>query len=346
LDISLPPAPSKYADEQQQATFYQQFLAQMGRTPGVIAAGAVLSLPLTGAEESTNLFIEGRPRPPEGQAPEADYTIVTPDYLRALGIPLLKGRPFTDQDNKASTGVIIINEALAKRYFPNEEVLGKRVIFGWEKEPREIVGVIGSVKQRSLAAEARPAMYLPHLQRPSSAMTLVIRTSGDPGALAKIVRSQAHALDPTIPVSNVRTMDEIFLRSVEQQRFSMVLVALFGGLAVMLAAIGIYGVMGYTVTQRKREIAVRMALGARTNQVLKLVVKDGLWLALIGVGLGLIAAFALTRLMRSLLFEVTPTDVQTFVAVSVGLIVVALLACLIPARRAAKVDPLMALRYE
>lgn len=347
MEVSLPTAaPSKYADEAQQAGFYQQFLAQLGRTPGVIAAGAVLSLPLSGAEESTGFFIEGQPRPAQNQIPEADYTIVTPEYFRAQSIPLMKGRAFTDQDNRGVSGVIIVNEALARRHWPNQEVLGKRLTVGFEKDPREIVGVVGNVKQRSLMQDARPTMYLPHLQRPTGGMTVIVRTSGDPAELAAIARSQAHSIDPTIPVNKVKTMDEVFSASVEQQRFSMLLVALFGGLAVVLAAIGIYGVMGYTVTQRKHEIAVRIALGARTNQVLKLVLQDGLLLASVGVGIGLIAAFALTRLMRSLLFEVKPTDLQTFIAVSVGLIFVALLACIVPALRATRVDPLVALRYE
>ena len=347
MEISLPTAPpSKYADEQQQVAFFQQLLEKVNQTPGVISAGAVLSLPLTGAVESTNLFIDGRPRPPVAQAPEADYTIVTPGYFRAQGIPMLKGRTFTDQDNKDATGVIVINEALAQRYWPNEEPVGKRLTVAFEKTPREIVGVVASAKQRALSADARATMYLPQLQRPTTGMTIVIRTIGDPLLLAGIARSQAHALDPTIPVTNVRTMDEIFSASVEQQRFSMLLVALFGGLAVVLAAIGIYGVMGYTVTQRKHEIAVRIALGARTNQVLKLVLKEGLTLALLGIGIGLIGAFGITRLMSSLLFEVKPTDLQTFATVSALLIVVAVVACIVPARRATKVDPLVALRYE
>jgi predicted permease len=347
MEVTLPTAPpSKYADEQQQVAFFKQLLEQLNQTPGVSSAGAVLSLPLTGAEESTNLFIERKPKPPADQRAESDYTIVTPGYFKALGIPLLKGRAFTDHDHKDAPGVIVINEALAHRYWPNEEPVGKRLTVGFEEKPREIIGVVGSVKQRALTAEARSAMYLPQLQRPTGGMTIVIRAAGDPLALAAIARSKVRALDPAIPVMNVKTMDEVFSASVEQQRLSMLLVALFGGLAVVLAAIGIYGVMGYTVTQRQHEIAVRMALGARTSQVLKLVLKDGLIVASIGLGIGLIGAFALTRLIRSLLFEVKPTDAQTFVIVSVGLIAIALLACLIPARRATKVDPLVALRCE
>ena len=347
MEISLPTAPpSKYADEQRQVGFFQQLLAQLNQTPGVISAGAVLSLPLTGAAESTNLFIDGRPRPPAGQVPDADYTIVTPGYFKAQGIPMLNGRAFNDQDNKDASGVIIVNEELARRHWPNEEPIGKRLTVGFEKTPREIVGLVANVKQRALTARARPTMYLPQLQRPTGGMTIVIRTSGDPISLASIMRSQVHQLDPTIPVTNVKTMDEVFSASVEQQRLQMLLVMLFGGLAVVLAAIGIYGVMAYTVTQRKHEIAVRMALGAKRTQVWQLILKDGLVLASLGVAIGLGAAFGLTRLMSSLLFEVKPTDVQTFATVSTLLMLVAIVACIVPARRATKVDPLMALRYE
>ena len=347
MEVALPTLPpSKYANEQEQTAFFQQLLERLNNSPGVIAAGAVLSLPLTGAEESTNLFIEGRPKLPAEQRAEADYTVVTPAYFRALAIPLLKGRPFTDHDSKDAPGVIIINEALARRYWPNEEPLGKRLTVGFEKSPREIVAVVGSVKQSTLSADARPAMYLPQLQLPTGGMSIVIRTAGDPLSVAALARSQVHSLDQAIPVTNIRTMDEIFSASVAQQRFSMLLVGLFGALAVVLAAIGIYGVMGYTVTQRKHEIAVRMALGAKTGQVLKLILKDGLVLASLGVVIGLVGAFAMTRLLSSLLFEVKPNDAQTFAMVSVLLIFVALLACFIPARRATKVDPLVALRYE
>src|SRR5438874_8590315 len=347
MEVLLPTLPpSKYANEQEQAAFFQQVLERLSHSPGVTAAGAVLSLPLTGAEESTDLFIEGRPKPSAEQRPEADYTVVTSDYFRALEIPLLRGRQFTDRDSKDAPGVIIINDALARRYWPDEDPLGQRVTIGFETAPHEIVGIVASVKQSTLSAGARPAMYLPHLQLPTGGMSIVIRTSSDPMSFATLARTQIHSVDPGIPVTNIRTMDEIFSASVAQQRFSMLLVGVFGALAVVLAAIGIYGVMGYSVTQRKHEIAVRMALGAKTSQVLRLILRDGLVLASLGVGIGLAGAFALTRLMSSLLFDVKPTDTQTFIGVSALLIVVALLACLIPARRATKVDPLVALRYE
>jgi putative ABC transport system permease protein len=347
MEVSLPTLPpSKYANDEAQQMFFRQVLDRLNHSPGIAVAGAVLSLPLTGAEESTDLLIEGRTNPPANQRPEADYTIVSPEYFRALAIPLLKGRQFSDYDNPNAPDVIIINDALANRYWPNEEPLGQRIRIGFEKSPRAIVGVVGSIKQSTLSADARPAMYIPHLQLARGGMTIVVRTNGDPMSLANIARQQIHSVDPTIPVTNIRTMDEIFSASVAQQRFSMLLVGVFGALAVALAAIGIYGVMGYAVTQRKHEIAVRMALGAKTNQVLKLILKDGLVLASLGVVIGLAGAFALTRLMSSLLFDVKPTDAQTFIAVSALLIFVALLACFVPARRASKVDPLIALRSE
>jgi len=261
-------------------------------------------------------------------------------------MPLLRGRQFTDLDRQDAPGVIIINDALARRYWPNEDPLGKRFTVGFEKSPREIVGIVATIKQTTLSSGDRSAMYLPHLQRSTGGMSLVVRTNGDPMSLVALARAQIHAVDQSIPVTNIRTMDEIFSASIEQQRFSMLLVGLFGGLALALAGIGIYGVMGYAVTQRKHELAVRMALGAKASQVRQLVLKDGLVLALFGVVIGVAGAFALTRLMSSLLFDVKPTDAPTFIAVAVLLLIVALLASYIPARRATKVDPLVALRYE
>ena len=346
MEVSLPTLPpSKYANEVEQAAFFQQVLDRLNHSPAVTAAGAVLSLPLTGAQESTDVFIEGRPRA-AGERPNADYTIVTPDFFKALQIPLLRGRQFTDLDRQDAPSVIIINDALAQRYWPNEDPLGQHLTVGFEKQPREIVGIVATIKQTTLSAGGGQAMYLPHLQRPTGGMSLVVRTNGDPMSLVALARTQVHAVDGTIPVTNIRTMDEIFSASVAQQRFTMLLVGLFGSLALVLAAIGIYGVMAYTVTQRKHEIAVRMALGAKSNQVLQMVLKEGLLLASLGVGIGLVGAFALTRLMSSLLYEVKPTDAQTFASVPALFILIALFACYLPARRATKVDPLMALRYE
>jgi putative ABC transport system permease protein len=347
MEVSLPTfPPSKYAKDDEQVAFFGQVLNRLNHSPGVVAAGAVLSLPLTGAQETTDVFIEGRANPPADQRPEADYTVVTPEYFRALAIPLVRGRQFSDADRKDSPHVIIINDALARRYWPTEEPLGQRIRVGFEESAREIIGVVGNIKQTALSGNTRPAMYMPLQQRPVGGMSIVIRTNGDLASLASIARNEIHSVDPTIPVTNIRTMDEIFSASIEQQRFSTLLVGLFGGLAVALAGIGIYGVMGYAVTQRKHELAVRMALGAKTSQVLQLVLKDGLILASLGVAIGVAGAFALTRMMNSLLFDVKPTDTPTFIAVAALLMFVALLASYIPARRATKVDPLVALRYD
>ena len=208
------------------------------------------------------------------------------------------------------------------------------------------MGVVGNIRQTTLDAELRPAMYLPHLQSPNAGLTVLVRTSGEPLAIAAAVREQVRALDKDVPVTHIQTMDRVFAASVAQQRFSMLVVGLFAGLALVLASVGIYGVMAYSVAQRAHEIGVRMALGARTAQVLKLILKDGMTLALLGVGVGLAGAFALTRLIATLLFGVTPTDATTLIVVSLALLGVALVACYIPARRATKVDPLVALRYE
>jgi putative ABC transport system permease protein len=347
MDVQLPNlAPSRYAKEEEQAAFFQQLTERIKTQPGVDSAAAVVTLPLTGAFESTDLIVEGQALLSDAQRPEADYTAVSTDFFQTLQIPLLKGRQFTAQDTTGTPGVIIVNEILARLCWPNEDPIGKRFTVGFEKEPRQIVGVVGSIKQTTLDAEVRPAMYLPQLQAPNNIMTIVVRTAGDPAAMAATVREQVRALDKNLPVTHVRTMEDVFHTSVAQPRFSMLVVGLFAALALVLAVVGIYGVMAYSVSRRAHEIGVRMALGARTGQVLKLVLKEGMTLTLAGIAIGLLGAFALTRVLESLLFGVSTKDPFTFVAVSVLLAVVAFVACYIPARRATKVDPLAALRYE
>lgn len=347
MDIQLPNLPpSRYAKDEEQTAFFQELTDRVKALPGVEGAGAVLTLPLTGAFESTDVILSGTESLPDAERPEADYTTVTPDYFATMQIPLLRGRQFSSQDTKDKPGVIIVNEAFVQRVWPSESPLGKRFTVGFEKEPREIVGVVGNIKQTTLDARARPAMYMPHLQSPSAVMTMLVRTTGEPLGLASGVREQVRAIDKDVPVTHIQTMDQVFSASVAQQRFSMLVVGLFAGLALILATVGIYGVMAYSVTQRSHEIGVRMALGARTSQVLKLILKDGMALALLGVAIGLAGAFALTRLMTTLLFGVTPTDATTLIVVPLTLLGVALVACYIPARRATKVDPLVALRYE
>jgi putative ABC transport system permease protein len=347
MDVQLPDLPpSRYAKPDERAVFFGQLMDRLKAVPGVEGAGAVVTLPLTGAFESTDVIIPGQESLSAGQRPEADYTTVTTDYFRTLQIPLLKGRQFTSQDSKDAPGVIIINDILGRRCWPNEDPIGKRLTVGFEKDPRQIIGVVGSIKQTTLDADVRAAMYMPYLQSPNNGVTVVVRTTGDPLALAAAVREQVRALDKDVPVTHVRTMAEVFGTSVAQPRFSMLVVGLFAALALVLSAVGIYGVMAYSVSRRAHEIGVRMALGARASQVLKLVLKEGMTLALLGIGIGLFGAFALTRLMATLLFGVSTRDPFTFVSVATLLAVVAFVACYIPARRATKVDPLVALRYE
>jgi putative ABC transport system permease protein len=300
---------------------------------------------LSGNETDTNFLIEGLPQPPPNQQPVAWFNSVSPDYFRAMELRVIKGRAFTDLDNEKSPLVVVISETMARRYFPNDEPLGKRIGRGPDRW-REIVGVVRDVKHFGLDADTPPTMYFPMRQVPARAMNLIARTAGDPLSLAPSLRAQVWAGDHNLAIANLGTMKDLVSASVVQQRFILLLLGCFAALALLLATVGIYGVMSYAVTQRTHEIGIRMALGARMTDVLKLIVRNGIVLTLIGVAIGLTLAFALTRLMTSLLFGVTPTDALTFAMVSAGLVLVALVACYIPARRATKVDPLVALRYE
>jgi len=338
--------PSRYENKDEQVKFFEQLFARLQSLPGVADAGGVLSLPLSGASESTEVILEEQAAVPAGQRPEGDYTIVTPTYFSTLQIPLLQGRQFTAQDKLGAPLVIVINDILAARLWPGQDPIGKRLRVGFEKEQREVVGVVGSIKQMALDAPLRPAMYMPHAQAPNNRMTVLVRTAGDPLAMAAAVREQLRAIDKDVPVTHVQTMENVLGASVAQPRFSMLLVGLFAGLALILSAVGIYGVMAYSVSRRSHEIGVRMALGAGAGQVLKLVLKDGMSLALAGIAVGLLGAFGLTRLMASLLFGISAKDPLTFASVAAFLALVALVACYIPARRATKVDPLIALRNE
>ena len=347
LDIQLPDLPpSRYERREEQAAFFQQLMTRLQALPGVENAGGVLSLPLSGASEGTDLILEQQESSPDGQRPNADYTIVTPEYFATLQIPLLQGRNFTAQDKLEAPFAIIVNDTLAARVWPGQNPLGKRFRVGFEEKQREVVGVVGTIKQTTLDSEARPAMYLPHLQSPTAGLTVLVRTRGEPLSIAAAVRQEVRAIDKDVPVTKVQTMEKVLGASVAQPRFSMLVVGLFAALALVLSAVGIYGVMAYAVSRRVHEIGVRMALGAGASQVLKLVLKDGMTLALAGIAVGLLGAFALTRLMASLLFGIGAKDPVTFISVAAFLALVAFIACYIPARRATKVDPLIALRNE
>jgi len=343
---------TKYAGLPQRAAFYEQVLARVRSLPGVASAGFVSFLPLTQRGGTQGFVIEGRPEPPPGEVVETNFRIVTPDYLRTMGIPLRHGRHLEDRDDAETLPVVVVNEAMARRHWPGENALGKRFRLGGNESESPwliIVGVAGDVRQMGLEVPGRAEMYVPYRQVAPflfAPRDLAIRTAGDPLSLAAAVRREIWAVDKEQPVSRVRTMEEILEIEVSQRRFQTSLLTVFAALALLLAALGIYGVLAYGVTQRTGEIGVRLALGAGQSQVVRLVVGQGLQLAGLGVLLGLAASFAVTRLLDKLLFGVIPTDLGTFAAVTFGLLAIAALASYLPAQRAARVDPMTALRAQ
>jgi len=346
LVMRLTSPPGKYAQGEPRAQIFKQLVDQVKTTPGVQSAGVILSLPLGGDTFNVwrGLIREGRPMTPEEQT-NAQHLAITPDYFQALQIPLKAGRFFTDQDNLKSTKVVIINEKLARELFSGESPIGKHFsIWRDEKFPREVVGVVGDTRQ-SLDEEPGQQMYVPYAQDPTwGSLSLVVRTSGEPAALAASVREAIRTVDKAVPNYNLKTMNDVVFTSAASRRVPMLLLSVLAGAAMLLAMLGIYGVTSYYVAQRTHEIGVRMALGAQIVDVLKLVLKRAMLLALIGIVIGTAGAVAVTRYMTTLLFGVKPIDVVTFVAVGTVLALVVLIACVVPARRAAKIDPLEALR--
>jgi len=325
---------------------FQQLIQRTQTLPGVVSVAAAKHLPLGGDNMNFAFDIERRPFP-QGESPGADCRMVTSDYFTTLGIPLIKGRFFKDSDTVDAPHVLLINEAMARTFFPNEDPIGQRLQLGINDFSGQIVGVVGDVKHVGLDAPTNHEVYISFAQAPfSTEMTLIARTSGDPMTIVGAVRNEIKALDPQVAVGKVKTMEAITKESIGDARFRTLLLSIFGIVALVLAAVGVYGVMSYSVTQRTHEIGIRMALGAQIADVRKLVINSGMKLALVGTVVGLAGAYALTRLLTNLLFGLAPTDPPTFVIVSFVLLLVALTACYIPARRAAKVDPLVALRYE
>ena len=328
-------------------TFYEQSLEKIVTVPGVQSAAIVSSPPFIHLEKDATFTIQGQPVPPKGSEPSAFYNEVSPDYLSTMTVPLRRGRFFTKFDKEDSGLVVVINQTMARRYFPNEDPVGKQlsIIFD-EPEVREIVGVIGDVLHIGLDAGARPEMLVPYSQSPTPQMTFLVKTTADAGAMLPAVKSAIREVNRNQTFSKAETMEQLVADSLKQRRFNLFLLVTFAVLALALAAIGVYGSINYSTRQRTHEIGLRMALGAQQRDVLRLIVGHGLGLSLIGIGIGLAASLALTRLMKGLLFGISATDPLTFVAISLLLTSIGLLASWIPARRATKVDPLVALRYE
>ena len=342
LRLDLPDG--RYRQPEQVENFYDRLQQRLAALPGIEVVGTVSELPMSGQANDFRFHVEGRPRD-EGNVVTADYRRVNQDYFRAMKIPLLRGRQFTEEEVRTSSQVVIISEELARQFFPNEEPLGKRLLIDVGRDlPFEIIGVVGGVRHRGLTGSMYQTMYSPSLRRLTN--NLVMRTSTARLDLAAEVRKAVAAIDKDLPVPALRPMEQLLAGTIARQRMNTFLLSALATLALVLAVIGIYGVMSYAVAQRTHEIGVRLALGAQAGNVLRLVLKQGMTLALIGVALGLIASFVLTRLMRTLLFNTDPKDPLTFTTIAALLAFVALLACFFPARRATKVDPMVALRYE
>jgi putative ABC transport system permease protein len=343
MRVQLPSA--KYGQPQQRADFFKRAEERLAALPGVKSVGAISYLPLTGLATSTSFNVATKPLPPS-ESPGTEVRPITPGYFRAMGIPLVKGRAFDERDG-ANSRVLIINETLARKFFPGQDPIGQRLIISWEPEVAdEIIGVVGDIKETALEQEPNPAVYWPYPREPYPFMNFVIRAAIDPATLSAAATREIHALDPDQPVADVRTLDQVVAKSIARPRFNALLLAVFAGVALVLASVGIYGVMNYSATQRTQEIGIRMALGAKPGDILRLVVGHGMKLTAAGIAIGVIASLALTRVMTNLLFGVTATDLPTFLGVSTLLTAVALLANYIPARRATRVNPVVALRCE
>jgi putative ABC transport system permease protein len=319
--------------------------------PGVESAAVGTVIPLTDSHSRSDVTVEGMALPTPGNYPHPDVHIVSPGYITTLGIPLLRGRTFTDADDEKAPLVGMINAVTARRFFPKEDPVGKRFMFGHpsaKNAPKwcTIVGVVSDTKLYGLANPARLEVYVPLRQNAASEMTLLVKSGADPAALTSAIREAVQSIDKDQPLFAISTMKELVSNSVATRRMTLVLLGLFSGLALVLGAIGIYGVISYSVAQRTHEIGIRMALGAPRRDVFRLVVGQGLKLAGIGITIGVVAAFGLARLMSSLLYGISVTDFETFAGVSILLAFVAFVACYIPARRAMRVDPIIALRYE
>jgi len=347
LELELPDV--RYHAAQQQTLFQQQLLQRVASLPGVQNAATVDNLPFSGNAFNTSFTIEGRPTGPTTETPRAYYRVISPDYFPAIGIELHKGNQFTDRDTAEQPGVAIVNETAAQRYWPGVDPLGKRIKRGRPESKNPwltVIGIVSGSRQLSLKEGSQPEIYVPYLQNPGLTFTLVARTASDPRSLTGALRKEVLSADREIPAVNIKLMEELISNSVAKERFYVLLLAVFAALALILAAVGVYGVMSYSVTLRTRDIGIRMALGARPVDIFKHIVGQALLLGLIGLGVGIVLAIASTRVMSSLLYGINATDPLTLAITSLVLLAVALLASYLPARRATRVDPLVTLRYE
>jgi predicted permease len=346
FDLSLPQA--AYPEDAQTVAFYRTMEERLRGLPGVQAVGASSAVPMSGFYQAGPMAVEGHEEPRAGEENIVQVRAVTPDLMQALGVPVMRGRGLTTADGPESPPVAVLTEAAAQRFFPGEDAVGRRVSLTGPNDRQwvEVVGIVGDVRDSDLTQQVQPGIYLPHTQRPSRQMSLVLRTGTDPMRLVPAVRREVQGLDPDLPIFNARTLEQMVGESVSQPRFYMLLLAIFAATALALSAVGIFGVMSYMVAQRTREIGIRMALGAAPRAVLRMVVGGAVVLALLGVGLGLVGALAGSRLLAALLFGVSPTDPATLASVAAILTGVAIAASYLPARRAVRVDPMVALRGE
>jgi putative ABC transport system permease protein len=345
--VTLPKVP--YDSDERIAGFYDQLRERVAAVPGVRSVGLVNALPILGGGPFLSFEENGVPEPPPGDTPDANVRVVAPTYLETMRIPMRSGRALAETDRAGAPNALVINETMAQRYWPGQSPIGKQISFeNRDGKPvfREIVGVVADIHHEGADSPEVPAAYIPYAQRPSSSLALVARTDGDPAKAAEAVRAAVREIDPNLPVYGVRTMEDALGESLAPRRYGMLLLGLFGLVALVLAAIGIYGVMSYLVAQRTNEIGIRMALGAERRSVLGLVLRQGMLMAVAGVAAGVVVAYGVSRLISSQLYEVSPADPWAFAVATGVLVAVAVVACLVPARRATKVDPMVALHYE
>jgi predicted permease len=350
LTVRLELPRGKYGGEGRRAQFAQTLLEKLAVVPGVEGAGITSQLPFQGWPQLI-MRVQGRPSPRQSDAPTTGFSGVSPGYFRTLNITLLRGRHFTDADRADAPRVCVVNEAFARKHFPGEESMGRRIEIGFDDPPRwlEIVGVVRDARNQALEALPQAEVFVPLAQQNEilgTAISVAIRTRAGGPDIVPALRQAVWSLDPDQPLHNLKPMRQVLVEATAQRRFTLLLLGTFAGFALLLTLVGLYGVLAYAVSRRRREIGIRMALGAQRGNVMQLILRDGLQLALAGIGLGLVGAFAVVRIMRNLLYEIAPTDPLTFATITLLLGGVALLACWLPARRASRVDPIVALRTD